>query len=152
MPCLVSSRQFARTLGISKMNTEHPMLPKISINVPVRRAALLLALGLGFAAHAAEPLNVTWTEEVGTTVRFLGVEVGPPSSGERVVSLTYQALKPCKRLALSGHSHAKDGVKLAKFDLTAGRSNVAVEQKFRDTVVVAYAAGHYLVLDTASCL
>ena len=119
---------------------------------PVRRAAIVLALGLGVAAFAAEPLNVTWTEDVGNTVRFLDVEVGAPGSGGRVVSLTYQALKPCKRLTLAGHSHSKDGAKLARFDLTSGRSNVRVEQKFRDTVVVAYQAEHYLVVDQASCL
>jgi hypothetical protein len=128
----------------------NPTGPKM--NASLRRAAFVLALGLGVAAHAQERLNVTWTEDVGRAVRFLGVEVGPPSSGQRIVSLTYQALRPCKRLSLSGHSVSKDGIKLARFELTSGKSNVRLEQKFRDTAVVVYDEGHHLIVDEVSCL
>ena len=115
-------------------------------------ATCAFALGLGATAHAVERLNVTWTEEVGRIVRFLGVEVGPPSSGKRVISLTYQPLKPCKRLSLSGHSISKDGNKLARFELTSGRANVGFEQKLRDTATVVYAEGHHLIVDEATCV
>jgi hypothetical protein len=122
------------------------------MNAITRHAAFLLALGLGVAVLAVERLNVTWTEDVGSTVRFLDVEVGAPGDGQRIVSLTYQALRPCKHLSLFGHSMSKDGTKLAKFALTSGRSNAGVDQKFRDTVVVAYQEGHHLVVDEVSCL
>ena len=122
------------------------------MNTNTRRAAFLLALGLCTAAFASERLNVTWTPQVAEVVRFLDVDVGPPADGQRIVTLAYQALKPCKHLSLFGHSVARDGVKLARFTLNPGRADTTADQRFRDTVTVRYQEGHHLVVDEVSCL
>lgn len=112
---------------------------------------VVLALALAGAAQASERLNVTWTPEVGAVLRFLGVEVGAPAEGERIVSLRYELLKPCAAFSLSGHSLSKDGAPLARFELAARRSNATAGQAFRDTVTVKYAPGHTLIVDQVSC-
>jgi hypothetical protein len=122
-----------------------------SMQAIIRQVVLALALVPGGAAQAIERLNVTWTPVVGGVVRFLGVEVGAPADGERIVSLRYELLKPCAAFSLSGHSLDKDGAKLARFELASRRSDTTAGQTFRDTVTVTYAPGHSLVVDEVSC-
>lgn len=91
------------------------------------------------------------TEEVTATIKVVNVLAGRPMLMNRSVKLTYQALKPCRELMISGHSYSKDGAQLAPF-IVGSRFAVQPGQTFRDDFLVAYEKGHYMALDRAICL
>lgn len=91
------------------------------------------------------------TDEVMATIKVVNIQAGQPMVMNRPVKLTYQALKPCGQLMLSGHSYSKDGVQLAPF-IVGTRFRVQAGQTFRDDFLVAYEKGHHMALDRAICL
>lgn len=102
-------------------------------------------------ALAQDGMTVKWTKEVGSIVKLLRVEAGEPAGGFRLVTFTYEAVRPCGQLSVYGHGYSKDDVQLPLFSLGVNKVNVSPGQKFRDQAVVTYEPGHYLVLDKAHC-
>jgi hypothetical protein len=102
-------------------------------------------------AFAQDGMTVKWTKEVGSIVKLLRVEADEPVGGLRLVTFTYEAVKPCGQLSVYGHSYSKDDVQLPLFSLGAQKRSVTPGQKFRDQAVVTHEPGHYLLLDKAHC-
>lgn len=108
------------------------------------------------ASASRAPVNIgdlmlKSTEEVNAALKVTEVQAGQPMVMNRSVKLTYQALKPCRQLTLSGHSYTKEGIQLAPF-IVATRFSVQPGQTFRDEFLVTYEKGHYVSLDRAICL
>jgi hypothetical protein len=96
-------------------------------------------------------LRTKWSNEVGAIIKPVAVVADKPSGlGYRFVTITYEALKPCRSMTVMGHAYTKDDIQLPGF-IVGQKMNVAQEQKFRDQFMMTYESGGYVVLDQASC-
>jgi hypothetical protein len=93
---------------------------------------------------------IKWNTEVGGVIKPLSVEVGIDMGGGRIVTITYQALKPCRSMAIMGYPYSNDGAQLSGF-IFGQKYNVTTGQKFREQFFAASEPGSYLVLEKASC-
>jgi hypothetical protein len=122
------------------------------MSLVLRAASTALCAMLSSAQVLAQQApTVKLSAEVGALVKVLSVDADAPTAGIRMLTVTYEALKPCRQLSLFGHSYSIEGIQLPLFRLGATKSNVVPGQKFRDQAFVTYEVGHYVVLERAYC-
>lgn len=115
-----------------------------------------IAFGISFLSNFASAendrtrLTVKWNQKVGMILKILKVEAEEPAYGQRIVRITYEALNSCRYLSIYGYSYSSDGVQLGAVRLT-DKMDFIQGQKFRDSIVVPYEAGGYIVFDEAIC-
>lgn len=136
---LISSSTAAIPTPASAASPAQPSAPLAYADTRVKKES---------AAGKSSDFNLKWTQQVSETIEVLDVTVNRPSV-VRFVKMTYQPLKACGTLGISGTSFSKDGVNLGPIFFKA--LNVRPGQKYREEFAAPYEANHYVVLEKAYC-
>lgn len=112
--------------------------------------AILMSVSTLAAAAKSDAPMVKWTANVAAVIKPISIEVGADMGGGRLVTITYQALKPCRTMGIMGNPYSHDNIQLSGF-IFGQKYNVAAGQKFREQFFAASEPGSYLMLDKAVC-